>query len=275
MRPASSSARRSPSARQCRLARRFAQSRKPKLGKEVLSEYVFRPAAHVVVLVLAPLRVPPPVVVLASSVSGLAGAVELARGHLIVAALLVQLKTVLDNADGQLARLTDRVTAFGRYLDSECDLLVNAALFAAVGWLTGSPLAAAAGFVAITVVLSVNFNLERLARGFPAAWDKSVLGRVYGLMYGWQDRLVERFVERRLRGAGDEARRAYHDSATVGILANLGMSTQLAVFGVCIAVGHPLWFVAVGFAELVLVAALFVRRESLVNVDREVVLDHH
>ena len=91
----------------------------------------------------------------------------------------------------------------------------------------------------------------------------------------WQDRLVERFVERRLRGAGEEARRAYHDSATVGILANLGMSTQLAVLGVCIAVGHPLWFVVVGFAELVLVAALFVRRESLVvNVDREVVLDH-
>jgi hypothetical protein len=93
-------------------------------------------------------------------------------------------------------------------------------------------------------------------------------------MYGWQDTLIERFVERRLRDAGDEARRAYHDSATVGILANMGMSTQLAVFGVCIAVGHPLWFVFVGFAELVLVGALFVRRESFVNVDREVVLDH-
>ena len=61
---------------------------------------------------------------------GVAGAVELARGHLVVAALLVQAKTVFDNADGQLARLTGRVTAFGRYLDSECDLLVDAALFA-------------------------------------------------------------------------------------------------------------------------------------------------
>jgi phosphatidylglycerophosphate synthase len=236
---------------------------------------VFRPVAHLVVLVLAPLRVPPPVVVLASTAAGLAGAVELGRGqHLVAAALLVQLKTVLDNADGQLARLTDRVTAFGRYLDSECDLLVNAALFAAVGWATGSPFPAAAGFVALTAVLSINFNLERLARDFPASWDASVLGRAYGLLYGWQDRLIERFVDRRLRGLGDEARRAYHDSATVGILANLGMSTQLAIFGVCIAVGHPLTFVVVALAQLVLVAALFVRRESLVNVDREVVLDH-
>jgi phosphatidylglycerophosphate synthase len=256
------------------LGRRFARSLKPRLGTEALSAYLFRPVAHAVVLLLAPLRVPPPVVVLASTAAGIAGAVELARGHLVVAALLVQLKTVLDNADGQLARLTDRVTAFGRYLDSECDLLVNAALFAAVGWATGSPFLAAAGFVALTAVLSINFNLERLARGFPASWDRSALGRAYGLLYGWQDRLIERFVERRLRGVGDEGRRAYHDSATVAILANLGMSCLMGVLCLRLEVGHPVQFVVVALAQLVLVGALFVRRESFVNVDREVVLDH-
>jgi archaetidylinositol phosphate synthase len=256
------------------LASALSRSRKARLGTEALCEYVFRPAAQVVVLALAPLRVPPPVVVLASTASGIAAAVELTRGHLIVAALLVQLKTLLDNADGQLARLTGRVSTFGRYLDSECDLLVNAALFAAVGWSAGLPVLAAAGFVALTAVLSVNFNLERLAAGRAASWDSSALGRVYGLLYGWQDRLVERFVERRLRDADEESRRAYHDSATVGVLANMGMSTSLAVFGVCIAAGHPLWFAVVALAELVLVGALFVRRESFVNVDREVVLEH-
>lgn len=236
---------------------------------------MFRPAAHVAVVLLAPLRVPPPVVVLASTAAGVAGAVELARGHFVLAALLVQLKTVLDNADGQLARLTGRVTALGRYLDSECDLLVNAALFAAVGWLTSAPGAAAAGFAALTAVLSVNFNLERLARGGPASWDGSVLGRAYGVLYGWQDRLIERFVEHRLHGAGEDARAAYHDLATVGILANMGMSTQLAVFGGCIAAGHPLYFVVIALSELALVGALMVRRESFVKVDREVVLEHH
>ena len=53
------------------------------------------------------------------------------QGRFLLAALLIQLKTVLDNADGQLARLSGRITAFGRYLDSELDLFVNAALFAA------------------------------------------------------------------------------------------------------------------------------------------------
>jgi phosphatidylglycerophosphate synthase len=239
-----------------------------------LCELVFRPLAHVVVLALAPLRVAPPAVVIAASASGIAAAVELARGEFLVAALLIQLKTVLDNADGQLARLTNRVTVFGRYLDSECDLLVNAALFAAIGELTGSWAFAAVGFVAMTAILSVNFNLERLARGGPAAWDASFLGRVYAVLYGWQDRLIERFVERRLRGADEAAREAYHDSRTIAILANLGMSTQLAVLGLCVGFGHPLVFVPLALAGVVLVAGLFVRRESFINVDPEVVLEH-
>src|SRR5207247_10306535 len=121
------------------------RSRKPRQGRELLCEHLFRPLAHVVVLALLPLRVPPPAVVLAAAAAGLGGAVELARGHLLAAALLIQLKTVLDNADGQLARLSGRVTALGRYLDSECALLVDAALFAAVGWYAGSPGAALVG----------------------------------------------------------------------------------------------------------------------------------
>jgi archaetidylinositol phosphate synthase len=252
----------------------LARSRKARKGTEVLCEYVYRPVAHVVVLALAPLRVPPPVVVLASTAAGLAGAFGLARGSFLAAALLVQLKTVLDNADGQLARLTGRVTVFGRYLDAECDLLVDAALFAALGWWSGNGIAAAAGFAALTAVLSVNFNLERLAAGRPAGRDATVLGRIYTALYGWQDTLVERLVESRLRGADDEARRAYHDSLTVGILANMGMSTQLALFGICIAAGHPLAYVVVALAGLALVVALFLRREALVNVEREVVLEH-
>jgi len=219
----------------------------------VLCEHVFRPLAHLVVLPLAKLRVPPPVVVVAAAAVGIAGAVELGRGAYVAAALLVQLKTVLDNADGQLARLTGRVSDFGRYLDSECDLLVNAALFAAVGtpW-------AALGFVLLTLILSTNFNAERLSRGAAASWDSSPLGRVYGVMYGWQDRIADRVLGRR----SIEARQ-------VGTLANLGMSTQLAAFGLCMAIGHPLAFVWVLAAEAIVVVSLF-----LVPVKQEVSLEH-
>jgi archaetidylinositol phosphate synthase len=236
---------------------KLARSRKARLRQEALCEVVFRPLAHLVVVALAPLRVPPPAVVAVSAAFGLFGAVELARGHLVVAALLVQTKTVFDNADGQLARLTDRVTAFGRYLDAECDLLVDAALFAGLGWYTGRPVAAAAGFVALTAVLSVNFNVERLARGAPAAWDASVLGRVYGLLYGWQDRLADRFLRER------------SSLVAVGVLAQLGMSSQLAAFGVCLAVGRPLLYVWLLIAQVVVVAGLCLLTPSTQEVSLE------
>jgi archaetidylinositol phosphate synthase len=219
----------------------------------VLCEHVFRPLAHLVVVPLAWLRVPPPVVVVAAAAVGFAGAVQLARGSLVVAALLVQLKTVLDNADGQLARLTGRISDFGRYLDSECDLLVNAALFAALRtpW-------ALLGFVLLTLILSTNFNVERLSRGAAASWDSSPLGRVYGVLYGWQDRIADRVL-------GGRAIYGWQ----VGTLANLGMSTQLFAFGVCMALGHPLAYVWLLVAQAVVVVSMF-----LIPVKQEVSLEH-
>ena len=241
-------------------------ARKSKPCTELLCERVFRPLAHVVVLALLPLRTPPPLVVCASAATGIAGAVELARGDYLLAAVLLQAKTVLDNADGQLARASGRVTALGRYLDSEADLLVDAAIFAALGWATGRPLLAAAAFAALTLVLSVNFNLERLykaERGAPAEAmppGGGVLQRVYALVYAPQDRLVEAVVERRLRGLDAGARLAWHDRPTLAVVTNFGMSTQLAVLGGCLAAGRPAWFAWICLAELALLVPLWIRR---------------
>jgi archaetidylinositol phosphate synthase len=235
----------------------LARSRKPRRGTELVCEWLFRPLAHPLVLLLARLRVPPPLVVVSAGAAGVAAAVELGRGSLLVAALLVQLKTLLDNADGQLARLAARTSAFGRYLDSEVDLLVNAALFAALGWTTGRPAVAVAGFLALTSVLSLNFNVERLARGAvaePSAEGRATafLRRVYGVVYAPQDRLAESVVARRAGLVG---------STSVSLLANLGMSTQLAVFGLFIALGHPLAFAWLALVEVGLLAlALLPRR---------------
>jgi phosphatidylglycerophosphate synthase len=249
----------------------LARSRKAKVGYELVCERVFRPLAHLVVVALLPLRVPPPLVAAASGATGIAAAVELAQGRFLLAALLVQVKTVLDNADGQLARISGRITPFGRYLDSELDLIVNAALFAAVGWSSGRLVLAAAGFVALTTVLNVNYNAERLYRaergeaGSPmpetSGRAAGLLRRLYVLVYAPQDRLVERFVARRLRAASPPARLAYHDRATVSVLANLGMSTQLLVFGACVALGRPAAFGWIAIAELALVLCLAGRRE--------------
>ena len=243
---------------------------------ELLCEVAFRPLAHAVVLVLLPLRVPPPAVVLAATGTGLAAAAEIGRRDFIGAALLLQLKTVLDNADGQLARAAGRVSLFGRYLDSESDLLVNAVLFVALGYVTGRWWLAAASFVALTVVLSVDFNLERLHRREhgeerearpPAHGAAAGLARVYDVVYAPQDRLVERFVETELRrlGAGPAERLRYHDAATLTAIANFGLSTQLAVLGICLLAGNPAAYLWVPLACGLTFVPLELRRRYLVR----------
>jgi archaetidylinositol phosphate synthase len=244
----------------------LATSRKLRPSFEVLCELLYRPLAHLVVRALLPLRVPPPAVVLAATATGLAAATELWRGHLVLAAILLQVKTVLDNADGQLARASGRISVAGRYLDSESDLLINAALFVALGHITGRPWLAAGSFCVLTLVLSIDFNLERLYRrergeapeARPATHGaaEAALGRVYDVVYAPQDRLVERFAEWRLRrlGADPAHRLAYHDRATLAVLVNYGLSTQLAALGACLLLGSPqayLWVVLACGASLV------------------------
>lgn len=247
-------------------------------------EWIFRPLAVPVVAALALLRISPIAVVLANGVAGVAAAVAIARGEFVVGAVLLQVRTLLDNADGQLARVTGRASALGRYLDTEIDLVVNAALFGALAYTTSSPLLALAGFVALTVVLSADFDtdvLYRRTRGEkvvvepdPASEGRVAhqLARVYRLVFAPQDRALQgiskRRLERVLAGVTDQARRghatlAYYDDVTATILANLGLSTQHALLGLCLVLGAPavyLWLV-IGFA--LLLPLLQVRRELL------------
>jgi archaetidylinositol phosphate synthase len=254
----------------------FARSRKRTATPELLCDVVFRPLAHLVVLALLPLRVPPTAVLLAGTATGLVAAFAIGGAHLAVAAVLLQAKTVLDNADGQLARGAGRVSVLGRYLDSESDLLVNAAVFAALGYYTTEYLLAAVGFVVLTLVLSVDFNLGVLYRREhgeavdpmpPATGLAGLLAQVYGVVYAPHDRLIEGVVEGRLRRLGADAvmRLAYHDRATLSTLANFGLSTQLAALGVCLLLGIPgayLWLVLACGAALI---PLAIRRERLVR----------
>ncbi len=251
---------------------RSSRKQRAAASNELLCEAIFRPLAHLVVLVLLPLRVPPPAVVLASTATGVAAAVELGDKRWVWAAVLLQVKTVLDNADGQLARAAGKESVLGRYLDSESDLLVNAALFVALGHVTGRPWLALVSFGVLTLVLSVDFNLERLyrrERGDPfeprpqATGFAAVLARVYDVVYGPQDRLVEWFVELRLRrlGAGPAARLAYHDRATLAVVANFGLSTQLAALGICLLARAPVAYLWLVIACGLALVPLELRRE--------------
>jgi archaetidylinositol phosphate synthase len=253
---------------------------KDRPAREVVVALFFGPLAYGLARALRPLRVPPPAVILANAVAGLAAAFLLAHGELVAAALLLQLKTLLDNADGRLARLSGQVSRLGRFLDSDLDILVNLALFAALGAVTDEPWLALAAFLALTTVLNTNYNaaeLYREAHGAPATLPQptgSLAERAaegfYRFVFAPQDRLARAFVSRRLeRIAGDsraaDAARAYHDRGTMAVFANLGLSTQLAMLGACLALDAPEIYLWLVLASLALLPLLALRREWLVR----------
>jgi hypothetical protein len=248
-------------------------------GRELILELVFRPLASALVPLFLRARISPPAVVLANAATGLCAAFALARGELVLAVVLLQVKTLLDNADGQLARASGQVTLAGRYLDTEADLVVNAALFLALGHVTGQPWLALAAFLALTLVLTVDFNVTELyrevrgeAKRLPLASGGHVeraLGRFYRVVFVPQDRLVRSFSAVRLERAlarstpSEAVTRAYHDRLTVAVLANLGLSTQLVVLGLCLLLDAPAVYLWLALGCLALLPVLQLRREHL------------
>jgi hypothetical protein len=255
---------------------------KDRPAREVVVAAFFGPLAHWLARALLPLRIPPPALVLANAAVGLVAAFLLQQDALVAAALLLQLKTLLDNADGRLARISGRVTRLGRFLDTDLDLLVNAALFVALGSVTGERWLAFTSFLALTLLLSANHNageLYREARGTPVELPPpsgSVFERAfegfYRLVFAPQDRLARAIVHRRLeRLLGEEqdtdrgrrATLAYHDRPTMAVFANLGLSTQLAVLGICLALDAPEAYLWLVLGSVALLPALALRREWL------------
>jgi len=265
------------------IARPLESSRSDVPARELVVAALFGPVANVLVTLLLPLRVPPPAVVLANAAAGLLAALAVGLDGLLVAALLLQLKTVLDNADGRLARTSGRASLLGRFLDTEADFVVNLVLFAALGWVTGEPVLAAAAFLALTLTLSVDFNLVELYREThlqPSTAPSSgsalerALAVVYRIVFGPQDRLVRAVSASRLepilRSEPDPARRrdatlAYHDRLVLAVLANLGLSTQLVALGACLVLGVPVLYLWLALGQVLLLPLLQLRRERLVR----------
>jgi phosphatidylglycerophosphate synthase len=241
-------------------------------GRELVLEVVFRPVAAVFVPFLRRAKLSPPAVVLANAATGLVAAAALGGGRLVAAAFLLQAKTLLDNMDGELARATGKVTLVGRYLDTLADLAVNAALFAALAYTTGQWALAVAAFLALTLVLAADYNateLYREASGSAMVAPRAVGSRLeraleatYATLLGPLDRATRALVRRRLPSA------ATYDAFTVTALANLGLTTQLVVLGVCLVLDVPaayLWFCLACLAALVPLHLRAERRARVVS----------
>lgn len=90
-----------------------------------LTRYVLRPVSIPLARRLVDTFVAPGTLTVLSLAAGLAASLLVFLGHLVVGTVVLVVSLVLDVADGDLARLTNRVTRAGAFLDSVFDRIVD------------------------------------------------------------------------------------------------------------------------------------------------------
>ena len=102
-----------------------------------LSDYG-RPIAKVIAKSLKTTSFTPIHVTISFIIAGLIAIYFIVEGNYWAAAFFLILKSILDGADGELARIREKPSYTGRYLDSVADILLNALIFTAIWYTTAT-----------------------------------------------------------------------------------------------------------------------------------------
>jgi phosphatidylglycerophosphate synthase len=95
-----------------------------------------RPIAKIIANSLKFTKFTPIDVTIAFIISGLIGVYFIFYGYYFAAAFFLILKSILDAADGELARLKETPSYTGRFLDSVSDIILNFIIFSTLWFLT-------------------------------------------------------------------------------------------------------------------------------------------
>ena len=175
-----------------------------------LSDYG-RPLALLIANGLRNTAVSPLHITFSFMVSGLLAVLCMLKGLYVATALLLIVKSILDAADGELARVKKTPSYTGRYFDSVSDIVLNMLIFMAIGYITGTDYALTAlAFIGLQlqgtlynyyyVILRNRHDGDTTSRIFevtvptamPGEQQKNVnaLYRLYRLFYGNFDRII-------------------------------------------------------------------------------------
>jgi hypothetical protein len=150
------------------LYQEYKSSLKITAGEEIFDLLIYRPLAFILVKGISSTSVTPNQVTFAGILSFLAAGIFISKGAVnavLAAGLFIGVGNILDCADGQLARVNQSGTEFGRILDGLADYISTIALFVGIG-LWGE---------------SLLFD--------PLTWWGLVI--VASISYGWQASLVD------------------------------------------------------------------------------------
>lgn len=168
---------------------------------------------------------------------------------IILASLFLLLKNIFDAVDGSLARLQDRPSRVGRFLDSNLDFIGNILIFAVLPGLTW-PIK---GLAFLSLILqgtlynywSINHQLKNKSSSISKVKEDAdsnypydnplilkVLFKVYLLFYGWQDFIIEKFFRNR---------RQTLSNRDMTLLSINGLGFQQIILIVSLLLSHAEW----------------------------------
>ncbi|WP_230972402.1 CDP-alcohol phosphatidyltransferase family protein [Archaeoglobus neptunius] len=123
----------------------------------MLTELVYRRFSKPLAKILSKTGVSPNAVTIMATLVGIGAAAVIASGEIYWGVLTLFISQILDCTDGDLARLTGRVTRVGAYLDRVFDRFVDAAIVIGVVYLAPSELWLA-GFMAVVGSFGVSIT---------------------------------------------------------------------------------------------------------------------
>lgn len=192
-------------------------------------------------------------------------------GQSLLVLFLLPVKSIIDAADGEMARYRNKPSYVGRYLDSNLDLLLNLGLFLALYFRGDLSLLVALLAWLSWQIQGTFYNYYYVARRsqfngditsksnestcptpypYESAWAVRFLHRLYLILYGWQDAFA-RLID-------PNAVRVILPKWMMTLFSVFGLGFQLLLFGVLFAFFpiNMLLMYVLGFSNILLIALI-------------------
>jgi len=215
-----------------------------------LSDYG-RPIARIIAINLKSTSFTPVDVTIAFVISGLLGIYCMAVGQYWFAAFFLIFKSILDAADGELARIKETPSYTGRFLDSVSDIILNFIIFMTLWYITDTNLGLTLlAFLGIQlqgtlynyyyVILRNRFNGDTTSRIFedstpialPGEKQKNVtiLYFIYKFLYGIFDEIIYALDRNAPKGKP-------FPNWLMSLISTFGLGFQLLIISVLLVLG--------------------------------------
>lgn len=214
-------------------------------------------------------------------IAGLLAIFAMLNHWYVLAAVLLVLKSILDAADGTLARMRNTPSYVGRYFDSVSDIILNFLILSAVGHLVNANfIFVLLAFVGMQlqgtlynyyyVIMRNNLNGDSTSRIFETNTPTALAGekqsqvdfffRLYILLYGIFDKIIYRLDPK-------AANQEYFPTWFMTLVSTFGLGFQLLIIGALLVLNLPTFILPFFMAYTVFIV-VFIGLRILLNKNK-------